>query len=66
MSWLIHIQQVIKGMVIFLAVGIEITSIHGNNAPMSEMLGQNDQRGVSKIHWQIFIRAHEDRHTRQF
>ena len=51
---------------VFPAVGIEVTLISGNDASMIQVFGQNDQRGIGKIHRQIRIALHEHRHAGQF
>lgn len=41
----------------FPAVGMEVPSIRGDDPAVAERFGQNNQRGVRKIHGQGFMLA---------
>ena len=45
-----RLQQVVKWMMVFPAVGLKIALVGRNDTAMPQMFGQHDQRGIGEIH----------------
>jgi hypothetical protein len=56
-------DKVLERLAIVPAVGAEIASINGQDPAMSEMFGQDNQRGIGKIHRPIGVPFHQFGHS---